>query len=57
MTKAMTKKRLKEAVEKAKAERKEVLETMYNAMDKTDKEKMAENDKVKKDFKRHDVKF
>ena len=53
----MTKKQLKEAVEKAKAERKEVLEIMYNAMGKTEKEKMAKNDKVKKDFKRHGVKF
>ena len=57
MIKGISKKQLKEAVEKAKSERKEVLEIMYDIMGKSEKEKMAKNDKVKKDFKRHGAKF
>lgn len=52
----MTRKKLKAAVEKAKAENKEVLETMYNGLSQTQRKKMHQNEKVQKMLNRHGMK-
>ena len=52
----MTRNELRAAVDKAKAENKEVLETMYNGLSKTQKGKMHNNEKVQRAFKRHGMK-
>jgi hypothetical protein len=52
----MTKTELKTAVEKAKAENNEVLETMFNGLAQTKKNKMVKDEKVKKALDRHGVK-
>lgn len=49
----MTKKELKVAVETAKAETREVLETMYNGLSKTKREKLETDEKVRKVMGRH----
>lgn len=53
----MTKKELTEAVEKAKAETKTAMQTMYDALNQGQQKKIAKNEAVKKLFDRHGVEY
>lgn len=53
----MTKKELAEAVNKAKAETKEALQTMYNALNQGQQKKIVKNEAVKKLFDLHGVEY
>lgn len=53
----MTKKELTEAVNKAKAETKEALQTMYNALNQGQQKKIVKNEAVKKLFDLHGVEY
>ena len=53
----MTKKELTEAVNKAKAETKEALQTMYNALNQGQQKKIVKNEAVKKLFDLHGVAY
>ena len=51
----MTKKQLTEAVEKAKTETKEALQTMYNELNHGQQKKIVKNEAVKALFDRYGV--
>lgn len=53
----MTKKELTEAVEKAKAETKEAMQTMYDALNQGQQKKIVKDEAVKKLFDRHGVAY
>lgn len=53
----MKKSELTEAVEKAKAETREAMQTMYEALNQGQRKKMAKDEKVKKLFDRHGMRM
>jgi hypothetical protein len=53
----MTKTQLTEAVNKAKAETKEAMQTMYDALNAGQKKKIVKNEAVKKLFDLHGVEY
>lgn len=53
----MTKKQLLDAVEKAKAETKTALQTVYDALNSGQQKKIVKDEKVKKLFDLHGVKY
>lgn len=53
----MTKAELTAAVEAAKAETKEAMQTMYEALNAGQKKKIVKDEKVKKLFDRHGVNY
>lgn len=53
----MTKKQLTEAVEKAKAETREAMQTMYDALNQGQQKKIVKNEAVKKLFDLHGVHY
>lgn len=53
----MTKKQLTEAVERAKAETKDAMQTMYDALNQGQQKKIVKDEKVKKLFDIHGVQY
>ena len=53
----MTKKQLTEAVEKAKAETREAMQTMYDALNQGQQKKIVKNEAIKKLFDLHGVHY
>ena len=53
----MTKKQLTEAVEKAKTETREAMQTMYDALNQGQQKKIVKDEKVKKLFDLHGVHY
>lgn len=53
----MTKKQLTEAVENAKAETREALQTMYDALNQGQRKQIVKNEAVKKLFELHGVQY
>jgi hypothetical protein len=53
----MTKKELLEAVNKAKAETKEAMQTMYDALNQGQRKQIVKNEAVKKLFDLHGVQY
>ena len=53
----MTKKQLTEAVEKAKDETREAMQTMYDALNQGQQKKIVKNEAVKKLFDLHGVAY
>lgn len=53
----MTKKQLLDAVEKAKAETREAMQTMYDALNQGQRKQIVKNEAVKKLFDRHGVHY
>ena len=53
----MTKKELQDAVNKAKAETKEALQTMYDALNQGQQKQIVKNEAVKKLFDLHGVQY
>ena len=53
----MTKTELQEAVNKAKAETKEAMQTMYDALNQGQQKKIVKNEAVKKLFDLHGVQY
>ena len=53
----MTKKQLTEAVEKAKAETREAMQTMYGALNQGQQKQILKNETVKKLFDLHGVQY
>lgn len=53
----MTKTQLTKAVEKAKAEAKEALQTVYNALNQGQQKKIVKDEKVKKLFDLYGVQY
>ena len=53
----MTKKQLLDAVNKAKAETKEAMQTMYDALNQGQRKQIVKNEAVKKLFDLHGVRY
>ena len=53
----MTKKQLTEAVEKAKAETREAMQTMYDALNQGQRKQIVKNEAVKNLFDLHGVQY
>lgn len=53
----MTKKQLLDAVEKAKAETREAMQTMYDALNQGQRKQIVKNEAVKKLFDLHGVHY
>lgn len=53
----MTKTELQEAVNKAKTETKEAMQTMYDALNQGQQKKIVKNEEVKKLFDLHGVQY